>query len=32
VTKACFKSWFVKVPGGGKGFKPVASSFLKVRP
>jgi hypothetical protein len=25
-------TWFVKVPGGGKGFKPVASSFLKVRP
>jgi hypothetical protein len=25
-------TWFVKVPGGGKGFKQVASSFLKVRP
>ncbi len=25
-------TWFVKVPGGGAGFKQVASSFLKVRP
>jgi hypothetical protein len=25
-------TWFVKVPGGGRGFKQVASSFLKVRP
>jgi hypothetical protein len=25
-------TWFVKVPGGGHGFKQVASSFLKVRP
>lgn len=25
-------TWFVKVPGGGKGFKQVASSFLKARP
>jgi hypothetical protein len=25
-------TWFVKVPGGGQGFKQVASSFLKVRP
>jgi hypothetical protein len=25
-------TWFVKVPGGGKGFKQVAGSFLKVRP
>jgi hypothetical protein len=25
-------TWFVKVPGGGKGFKQVATSSLKVRP
>jgi hypothetical protein len=25
-------TWFVKVPGGGRGFKQAASSFLKVRP
>lgn len=25
-------TWFVKVPSGGKGFKQVAGSFLKVRP
>jgi hypothetical protein len=25
-------TWFVKVPGGGRGFKQAASSFLRVRP